>query len=134
MEIVVRGPALLLLLIALLLAAGRHLSRCPPAWLKLDPIEHPFGLDLAVTASDHEMLEEDGPPLVSAEHPLDINHASVRELTALPKVGPVLAQRIVALRDSLGRFQELEQLRAVKGVGARTLEGLRPLVRLGEGL
>ncbi len=124
-----RGPVLTLLLLAALLAVGRHLSRQPPGWILLDPIVHPFGLDPELGASKKGAFE-DGPPLVSPEHPLDINHASAYELTALPRVGPVIAQRILALRDSLGGFGELEQLRAVKGVGPRTLEGLRPLVRL----
>jgi competence protein ComEA len=128
-----RGPTALLLCLAVLLGLGRQLSRRPPDWLRSDPIEHPFGLDPSASAPAGAEIEEDGPPLVSPERPLDINHASARELIALPRVGPVLAERIVALRDSLGRFERLEQLGAVKGIGDRTLEGLKPLVRFGDG-
>ena len=125
-----RGPGVLLLVLALVLALGRQLSRRPPEWLRLDPIEHPFGLDLSPPSAVEPPGMEDGPPLVSPESPLDINRASAWELIALPRVGPVLAERIVALRDSLGGFDRLEQLLQVKGIGDRTLDGLKPLVRL----
>lgn len=127
-----RGRMVLLVILALGFAMGRRISERPPVWLQEDPILHPFGLD-PPDSSSSEPPGEPGPPLVSPDHPLDINRASAHELTALPRVGPVLAARIVALRDSLGGFAEPEQLLEVKGVGVRTLEGLRPLVRLGKG-
>lgn len=48
------------------------------------------------------------------------------EIEALPWIGPVLAERIVQNRDSLGPYGSLEQLQRVYGVGpamARRLEG-----------
>ncbi len=63
--------------------------------------------------------------------PLDLNRATAAELEALPGVGPVLAGKIVALRDSLGGFQSVEQLDRVRGIGPAMLAKLRPLVRLG---
>jgi len=59
---------------------------------------------------------------------LDLDVASVAEIDRLPRVGPSLARRIVASRDSGGPFRSLEGLRRVKGVGAGTLEQLAPLV------
>lgn len=62
---------------------------------------------------------------------LDINRASVADLETLPRVGPVLAGRIVALRDSLGGFRDVAQLEQVRGIGPVMLEKLAPLVRVG---
>jgi competence protein ComEA len=62
---------------------------------------------------------------------LDLNHATATELERLPGVGAMLAQRIVALRDTLGGFQSVEQLERVRGIGPALLEKLKPLVRLG---
>jgi competence protein ComEA len=59
---------------------------------------------------------------------LDLDVASVGEIDRLPRVGPALARRIVATRDSAGPFGSLEGLRRVKGIGAATLEHLAPLV------
>lgn len=62
--------------------------------------------------------------------PIDLNRASVDELVALPGVGPVLARRIVAYRDSAGPFGSVSELASVKGIGAATLERIRDRVRI----
>ena len=64
-----------------------------------------------------------------AATPIAINEASARELQALPRVGPVLAARIVAWRQEHGPFRSLADLKRVQGIGARTAERLAPLVR-----
>jgi competence protein ComEA len=58
----------------------------------------------------------------------NLNSAGVEELDALPKVGPVLAQRIVDWRKEHGPFKTVEELDAVDGVGPKMLETLLPLV------
>ena len=59
---------------------------------------------------------------------VNLNTATEAELEALPKVGPVLAQRIVAFRTQHGPFTSPEQLDDVSGVGPAMLEALLPLV------
>ncbi|WP_104172975.1 ComEA family DNA-binding protein [Arthrobacter sp. Y81] len=61
---------------------------------------------------------------------IDLNSATAEELGALPRVGPVLAQRIVDWRKEHGRFSTVEELDAVDGVGPKMLETLLPLVRV----
>jgi len=63
-----------------------------------------------------------------ATHPVDLDHASEREIEALPRIGPALAHRIVAHRDSFGPFGSMDALRKVKGMGRATIELLTPLV------
>ncbi|HID95692.1 MAG TPA: ComEA family DNA-binding protein [Candidatus Latescibacteria bacterium] len=60
---------------------------------------------------------------------LDINAATVEELQTLPGIGPKLAEEIVRFRQENGSFGSVEDLCAVRGIGARTLEGLRPLIK-----
>lgn len=62
---------------------------------------------------------------------LDLNRATAADLERLPRVGPVLAERIVALRDSLGGFRDVADLDRVRGIGPAMLERLTPLVRVG---
>lgn len=64
----------------------------------------------------------------SAAAPVDLDTAGVEAIDRLPRVGPALARRIVANRDSLGRFRTLAALRRVKGIGPATLARLAPLV------
>ena len=61
---------------------------------------------------------------------IDLNTATAAQLDAIPGVGPVLAGRIVDWRTAHGRFTSLDQLRDVSGIGARTLDRLRPYVRV----
>ena len=60
--------------------------------------------------------------------PLDLNRATAQELTTLPGIGEVLAQRIVDYREAHGSFQSVEELIAVEGIGEGKLEKLRELV------
>lgn len=62
--------------------------------------------------------------------PIGLNTASAAQLESLPRVGPKMAQRIVEYRAIRGGFRRVEELREVKGIGAKTLEQLRPFVTL----
>ena len=53
---------------------------------------------------------------------LDVNSASTEELQNVPGIGPVLADRIIAARP----FKSADDLKNVKGIGAKTYEKLRP--------
>lgn len=64
----------------------------------------------------------DGPQQVN------LNRASQADLEALPGVGPVLAQRIIAHRAAIGSFTTVDELQDVSGIGERTFEALAPLV------
>lgn len=75
-----------------------------------------------------------GPPTAgakggtSAGGKVNLNTATAEELDALPKVGPVLAKRIVEWREQHGPFASVEDLDAVDGVGPKMMESLLPLV------
>ena len=73
------------------------------------------------------------PAVPTPSNPLDVNDASAEELERLPRVGPALAQRILARRDSLGAYGSIGDLRHVRGIGIRTTALLAPLVTFGGG-
>jgi competence protein ComEA len=58
--------------------------------------------------------------------PLDLNLATASELEQLPRIGPKTAQAIVSFREARGRFRMVDELDAVKGIGPKTLDLLRP--------
>ena len=60
--------------------------------------------------------------------PIDLDTANEDAIETLPRVGPALAHRIVANRDSLGPFRSLDGLRRVRGIGPATIAQLGPLV------
>jgi len=58
---------------------------------------------------------------------VNVNLASIEELTRLPGIGPAKAQAIVAYR-SKNKFVRKEQLLSVRGIGPKLLHQLRPYV------
>lgn len=71
-----------------------------------------------------------GPSTQEEDALLDLNTATVAQLDLLKGVGPVTAGNIIAYRARIGRFTSVDQLLEVKGIGAKTLEKLRPQVRV----
>ena len=69
-----------------------------------------------------------GPAAASTSSPVDLNTATLAQLDTLPGVGPVLAQRIVDWRTAHGRFDSVDQLRDVTGIGDSRFADLKPLV------
>ena len=59
---------------------------------------------------------------------LNINTAAAEELQTLPNIGVQMAQRIVDYRTQHGKFASVDALQNVKGIGAKTLEKLKPFV------
>lgn len=55
----------------------------------------------------------------------DINTADASDFEALPGIGPVIAERIVAYRDEHGPFEALESLLDVPGIGESKLDAIR---------
>jgi len=72
---------------------------------------------------------------------IDVDRASLEELTRLPRIGPALAGRIVSDRETNGPFGSLEALTRVSGVGPALAQAIkrhvtfsgRPGTRLGTG-
>ncbi len=60
--------------------------------------------------------------------PININTASVEDLQRMPRIGPVLAKRIIERRPYGSKLELLE----VRGIGVKTLERIRPFITLGK--
>lgn len=69
-----------------------------------------------------------GGDAAAASGPVDLDRANADEIERLPRIGPALAARIVANRDSAGPFGGIEALCDVRGIGHVLAEKLRPLV------
>ena len=61
---------------------------------------------------------------------INLNSATADALEALPGVGPSLAAAIVTYRRQHGRFQSVQGLLDVPGIGPAKLGALRPRVRV----
>lgn len=72
--------------------------------------------------------ETEGPSALLPDGRVVLNRATEEQLIRLPGIGPARARAILALRDRMGRFRSVDQLRRVKGIGRKTLQRLAPLI------
>ncbi|HCS60302.1 MAG TPA: competence protein ComEA [Microbacterium sp.] len=95
-------------------------------------------VNLARPLSDGEQLvvpiigaaaEDDGASS-AGDGLVDLNNADQAELETLPGIGPALAQRIITWRDENGRFNSVDDLLVVSGIGDKVLAGMKDLVRV----
>jgi competence ComEA-like helix-hairpin-helix protein len=123
-----RRAALLLAGLALAGAGVRYFlspsPTAPPGDVQLQSASAPRENALRETARRAAQLSR---PLLPGER-IDLDHADVSEITRLPRVGPALAQRIIAWRTEHGPFGTLSRLDSVPGVGVKLLDAIRPFV------
>lgn len=62
---------------------------------------------------------------------LDINKATAQELSTLPGIGDVIAQRIVDYRESFGPFTSIDNLLDVAGIGEHRLTNISDYITVG---
>lgn len=98
------------------------------------------GINLARTLEDGEQIivpvagvADGGGDAVAAQPAddrVDLNAADQAALETLPRIGPALAERIIAWREENGGFQSVDDLLAVPGIGEKLLAGIREAVRV----
>lgn len=79
----------------------------------------------AATAAAETVPEE------TVSFPVNINAADADTLTALPGIGQVLAERIVAYRRQNGPFRAIEEITNVEGIGEKKAEAILDLITIG---
>ncbi len=89
----------------------------------------PSAFDAGAAAEGSAPANHGGaPPGALRDGRIVLNGASEEQLVRLPGIGPARAQAILALRERLGRFHSVDQLRRVKGIGRKTLQKIAPNV------
>jgi len=90
------------------------------------------GINLAERLSDGQMIFIGNAQSMelSSDPRINLNLATETDLDSLPGVGPVMAGRIIAWRESNQRFHSIEELQEVPGIGPKVFANLKPLVRI----
>jgi competence ComEA-like helix-hairpin-helix protein len=109
-------------------------------WAKAGALGTPSNPDKPIASGSRVEVKPDGgydvstmsgAQLVTLGLPIDLNRATAADLDAIPGLGPALAQRIVDFRQAHGPFKQVDDLRAVSGIGPQNLEKLQPYLGLG---
>ncbi len=59
---------------------------------------------------------------------IDLNTATRSQLDGLPGIGPVIAERILELREKSGPFKRIEDLMNIRGIGEKKFLKLKDLI------
>jgi competence protein ComEA len=88
--------------------------------------------DSTDSAGSETAAKESSPPSrqSSSQQPhdtrIDINSADAALLDTVKGIGPATAQKIIDYRTQNGKFGSVEALLSIQGIGAKTLEKMRP--------
>ncbi|MCX7799692.1 MAG: helix-hairpin-helix domain-containing protein [Fimbriimonadales bacterium] len=110
------------------LAASR--SAEPPVSPVYAPSPQAYASQGAAMDSSAASKPRSGAKQRPAPGSISLNTATAEQLQALPGVGPATAEKILEYRRTHGRFNSVDELLAVRGIGPKKLEDIRPYVRL----
>jgi len=100
------------------------------------PLHTALGLALVavalLAATPAAMAAGQAKSAATTDAPVDLNAATVEQLTTIPGIGRVTAERIVQWREQNGPFRRPEDLMKVKGIGDKSFDKLRPYVKVGK--
>jgi competence protein ComEA len=68
--------------------------------------------------------------VVSNEHLININTATLSTLTTLPGIGDILGQRIIDYRAEFGPFQTIEEIMNVSGIKTSVYEQIKTRIKV----
>jgi len=114
------------------LPAGARVADAIAAAGGISPNANVTSLNLAERLSDGQMViigNSQSQP-ASSDPRINLNLATESELDSLPGVGPVMAGRIIAWRETNHKFHSIEELQEVPGIGPKVFANLKSLVRI----
>lgn len=79
--------------------------------------------------SDGGKAGNSGSGSFSGEQKININTADTTQLQTLSGIGPVTAQKIIDYRENHGRFDSIEDIKNVSGIGEKTFEKLKDSIK-----
>lgn len=128
-------PAVLVALCVLLLTAGQQpaVAQQSAAADSVRTLEREIERLLEQTETDEESESAEelaGFLLDLAANPLNINRATLHELSLLPGISLVQAQAIISLR-SQKPIERIEELLQIRGIGQVSLERIQPYITMG---
>ena len=112
-----------------------YLKSSPVPMLEEDPTESASGGSSLTQGAEASVIRNARPKARATRgesiQKLDINKATSQQIETLPGVGRKLAEAIIGFRDRQGHFQDLEQLKEVRGIGETRFSTISSFFTLG---
>ena len=125
----IERKVILFLIVTLLAGAGIRLYQATfPSAPQFDYRSSDSTFDALSAAPEDSSAEAVKEGILDASGKLNINTATKEQLLDLPGVGEVTADRILTYRAETGKFSNVDELRAIKGMSKKKIENLRPLI------
>jgi len=109
---------------------GRQFNRSD-VQLSRQETSPPSTTSQAPTPSTTAGIEPAPPPAQIDDGKININTATLEQLISLPTIGEVIAQRIIAYRQTHGPFRSVGELTEVEGIGEKRMEAILEYVTIG---
>jgi competence protein ComEA len=122
---------ILFLVITLLAGAGIRLYQATfPSAPQFDYRASDSTFDALSTIPEDSLTGTVKEGIINVSGKLNINTATKQQLLDLPGVGEVTANRILTYRAETGKFSNVDELRAIKGMSKKKIENLKPLITI----
>lgn len=79
-----------------------------------------------------ELTDEKKSPEKKSDKIVNINTAGEKMLTMLPGVGPSIAGKIVEYREHNGKFEKIDDIKKVRGIGDKKFEKMKEFLAVGD--
>ena len=79
-------------------------------------------------SGDNIIIEENTVPSNNSTQTININKATEKEFETLPGIGPSLASKIIEYRNQNGKFESIEDIKNVNGIGDNKYEKIKDLI------
>lgn len=79
---------------------------------------------------EQEYITQGKDNMSEGQSKININSAQIEELITLPGVGEATANKIIEYRKENGKFQKIEDLKNVPGIGDSKYENIKTMIRV----
>lgn len=79
-------------------------------------------------SGDNIIIKENAVPSNNGTQTININKATEKEFETLPGIGPSLASKIIEYRNQNGKFESIEDIKNVNGIGDNKYEKIKDLI------
>jgi len=113
----------------MILAGARYYHAPPPPGPII--VHQPVAITHGATSpSATDDASATPPPTTTLAGRIDLNSATLDQIDSLPGIGATKATAILKVREELGGFKSVNDLDQVPGIGAKTIDRLRPFIEI----